>query len=738
MMAEASVTMSIDSESLRNKITCSICNKQYSSPKTLPCLHSFCLACLVTINENESGMIDLTCPECHKNISSVEKSLVDLPEAFQINRLLSYHKFKQKALGKVTPLCQNCVGSKTSAVAFCINCNKFICDLCKKIHGNWSELKDHKTLKLAELKEVYDNYVPLTVTKQLCEDHKGNECTAFCETCESLVCHECILKTHRDHQCFHSDESIKSHKKGLSEDLDSINGLPGQLHSAINVIDRIMENYSGEGRAVEAQLLVVLEKLEKMVAVKRDEMSGKLTDRLTEKVMLLSEQKHNLEEMMMKINSCISFVSEAVDGNHITEFFMLEKNMKRRITELQKEFSTLDLQPVEEPEIHFSYKEKALDSLDESIRISDGSILHAPGDTFNVGEIICFYISLSSAFYKTKDNPMDEVVAEIESLRDRSVCPAAIAVSSNGFAKLQCSFSERGRYLVRVLLGGKHINGSPHLFYMKPNGAHLQKPIKSFNKLQGPKALAITKSHQLIICEENRHSVSIIGLKNKKTSVIGEYGRDQGNFSHPTGIAIDKDGCIYVADSKNDRIQKLSPEGSFLAEYKETQNSKKLHLPSNVKIGNDGFVYVVDRGNNRVVILTRSLEYVSSFGSAGYGLGSLHDPWDLAFDDNGFIYITDRRQHCIQIFTRNGAFRGKIGSQGQQKGKLNHPMGIAIDSNGKIYVCESGNHRVSIFRVSSEFVDCFSIGLSMVNPCGIAVDDDGFLYVACDETVHVF
>ena len=65
-------------------------------------------------------------------------------------------------------------------------------------------------------------------------------------------------------------------------------------------------------------------------------------------------------------------------------------------------------------------------------------------------------------------------------------------------------------------------------------------------------------------------------------------------------------------------------------------------------------------------------------------------------------------------------------------------MGIAIDSNGKIYVCESGNHRVSIFHVSSEFVECFSIGLSMVNPCGITVDDDGFLYVACDETVHVF
>ena len=727
-----------DSESLRSKITCSICKKQYSSPKTLPCLHSFCLACLVTINKGESNIINLTCPECHKEVSSLEKSLADLPNAFQINRRLAYHKFKQKALGKVTALCEKCDGNKTSAVAFCTNCTKFICELCLRIHGSWSELKEHKTLKLAELKGTYDKYVPVTATKHQCEEHSGNNCTAYCETCEILVCHECILKTHRDHQCFHSDESAKSHKKGLIEDLDSINYLPTQLHTAISVIDKIMEDYSGQGRAVEGQLLEVLDRLEGLVSLKREEMNGKLTDRLTEKILLLSDQKHHLEEMMMKINSCINFVSEAVDGNHITEFFVLEKKMKKRISELQKEFSTLELQPVEEPEVHFSFDTKALEAIESSIRISDGSILHATGTTFNVGEIICFYISLSSAFYKTKDNPMDQVVAEIESLRDGSVCPAAIAVSSNGFAKLQCSFSERGRYLVRVLLGGKHINGSPYHFYVKPNGTHLQKPIKSFNKLQGPKAIALTKSHQLVVCEENRHSISIVGLKNKKTTIVGEYGREKGFFSHPTGVAIDKDGYIYVADSKNDRIQKLSPEGSFICEYKETSNSRKLHLPSNVKTGQDGFVYVVDRGNNRVVILNSDLEYVSTFGSAGYGLGSLHDPWDLAFDNNGFVYITDRRQHCIQVFTRNGAFRGKIGSQGQQKGKLNHPMGIAIDSNGKIYVCESGNHRVSIFRVSSEFVECFSIGLSMVNPCGITVDDDGFLYVACDETVHVF
>jgi sugar lactone lactonase YvrE len=590
-----------------------------------------------------------------------------------------------------------------------------------------------------ELKTTYQKYFPMTITVQCCDVH-GKECTAFCETCKELVCHECILKTHRDHQCFYSDESAKSHKKEMMEELDTINFLPTQLHTAITVIDKIVEDYTEQGKEVETQLSDSLSRLEKLLATQREEKTNLMNDLISEKTKILLNQKEILEQSMMRINSCISFVSEAIEEKRaVTEFFILENNMKNRIKELQKEFSSLELQPVEEPEIHFNCNMAAIDELTESLRVSDGSILHSTSENFTVGEVICFYVALSSSFYKTQQNPMEELSAEIHSLREDSMCPATIAVSSNGFAKLQCTFSERGRYSLSVHIGGHHISGSPFHFYVKPNGSYLQQPVKSITKLQSPKSIALTKSHQIIICEEGRHLVSIFEMKTKRSTTLGSYGKELGQFSHPTGVTVDSEDYIYVADSKNNRIQKFDKEGTLIDSYKgDKEPNMKLHLPSNIKVGPDGNIYVADRGNCRIVILTKDLEYVSSFGSSGYSLGSLHDPWDLAFDDNGFIYITDRRQHCIQVFTKAGIYRGKIGGHGQQKGKLNHPTGLAIDRFGKIYVCESGNHRVSMFRTSSEFVDCFSIGLSMVNPCGIAVDEDGFIYVASNETVHIF
>ena len=737
-MAEATV----DEKAL---ITCGCCKKHYANPKTLPCLHSFCLGCLRGLAaKREGGKLELTCPDCRKVIIHGTSDLSDLPEAFQINRQMESHKFMQKVTGALTVNCEKCSSRKAKATGFCVSCEKFICEICTQVHLSWPELRSHKTVKLAELKEDYTKYTPVPSAKEMCPMH-SKQCLIYCESCEFLICHECILKGHRDHKYEHADESIKKHKKDMIESLDTINHLPVQLHSAIQVIDAISDKFSSQGKSVEQQLDEVFEKIQSVLANRRDTLRHQHKERIEDKVSMLLQQKQLFERIMHKLSTCITFVSQTTDANHVTEFFLLEKQMQQRISELSNEFSKLDLTPVEEPEVHFTFKRELLTQMESTGAISDGSILYCSSEktksgSFHVGEVVSFYIALSSAFYKTCNNPMEEIQAEIQSLRDGSFCPATVAVSSCGFAKMQCSFSDRGRYAVHVKVGKRHISGSPYCFFVQPNGAQLQQPVKTISKLQGPKGLTVNNKNQIIVCEENCHTVTVYGKKAKKLLSIGEFGKDKGQFNHPTGVTVDNYGCIYIADSKNDRVQKFDTgEGGFLGEY-YGDKAKNTHLnsPSSVKIGPDGNLYVVDRGNNRIIILTQALEYVNSFGSAGYGLGQLHDPWDVAFDQYGFIYVTDTKQHCVQIFTTTGSFRGKIGSPGQQKGKLNRPAGITIDRFGKMYVCESGNHRVSIFHISSEFIECFSIGLSMVNPCGIAVDNDGFLYVASAETVHVF
>lgn len=743
MMAEASI-MNTDTSKLSEAFNCSICCKKYSIPKTLPCLHSFCLECLKTISETskESGEIVLTCPECEKKITHVTKSLGDVPNAFQINRKLEHHTFLQKVNSQVIVKCEKCIGAKTKAVGYCTNCSKFICDLCFQIHSSWSELQSHKTLRMAQLKESFEKYIPSTSEKKLCQVHR-KVCTVFCETCELLICHDCILKGHREHQYFHSDESAKRRKKGMIEHLDSINHMPVQLQTAISVLDTISQNFSIQGNEVESELMKKFDLLQKAIAARRDVLSNTVRERLDSKLKLLQEQKEMMERMMTKLSSCINFVSQTVDGDHVTEFFLLEKQMLCRISELHEEFTKMDLTPIEEPEVHLTLDKESMALAEEVGSVSDASVLYSGSNdsrVYVVGEVICFYVALSTSFYKTKTNPMEEIQAVVKSMREGTICPATVAVSSCGFAKLQCTFSDRGRYTISVKIGGRHVSRSPFTFFIKPNGSQTMQPLKTIQKLQGPKGITINSKNHIIVCEESRHAISVFGRKTKKLISIGSYGRDNGQFNNPTGVTVDTNECVYIADSKNNRIQKFSSDGTYLGQYAGDKNNSAslLNTPTSIKLGPKGQLFVVDRGNCRIVILSQDLKFVSSFGSVGYGLGQLQDPWDVAFDKEGFVYVTDTRQHCIQIFTPAGFFRGKISNQGMQKGKLNRPTGITIDSFGKIYVCESGNHRVSIFHISSEFLECFSIGLSMVNPSGIAVDEDGFIYVSCAESVHVF
>lgn len=518
--------------------------------------------------------------------------------------------------------------------------------------------------------------------------------------------------------------------------------IPKQLQLAIDQVTGISEKYAANTKGVVAEAKSNFEVLQKAISERCDQLAKNAQELEECEQKPLHKQLEEFTVMKTKAEDCIEFVSASTSGQCMSEFFRVEKQMKQQVKAVKKEFESLDLLPVEEPEIHLFLGSETTDSIKGAGNVSNGSILYAGASGqkfFSVNEIITFFIALSSAYYKSRVNPMNQFKAEIQSLRDGSVCPARIAISGSGFAKLQCSFSERGRYSANVYINEKHITGSPYTFYVKPPPQHFQAPVKTISNLSSPRALTINAKNHVVVTEENRHSVTVFGRKSKKVLSFGSSGSDASLLNKPLGVAVDMEGNMYIADSKNNSVKKFSPSGSFMAAFDGSKcPSGSLNQPSGAKINSKGLVYVVDRGNSRLVVLNQELDFQFEFGGQGVGMGKLEDPWDVAFDAHSVCYITDMKQDCIHLFSPKGEFRGRIGSHGTQKGKLNRPSGIAIDRFGRIFVSEAGNHRVSIFHVCSEFLECFSTGLTMVNPCGIAADDDGFVYVTCSTCIHVF
>jgi sugar lactone lactonase YvrE len=218
----------------------------------------------------------------------------------------------------------------------------------------------------------------------------------------------------------------------------------------------------------------------------------------------------------------------------------------------------------------------------------------------------------------------------------------------------------------------------------------------------------------------------------------GSTGADNGQFKNPNGIAVGKEGYLYVADTWNHRIQKFKPDGTFTTSWGgKGSDDGEFRAPSGIATDKDGNVYVADTGNNRIQKFDSNGTFLAKWGSLGLGEGAFQNPCGIGIDKDNNVYVCDYVSCRIQKFTSNGAFLTAWGNDGSlldnQQGRL-MPVSIAIDQSGNVYVVDSSYHRIQKFTADGEFVAGWG-GLGSENgefysPSGIAVDGDDNIIVA--------
>jgi glucose/arabinose dehydrogenase len=243
-------------------------------------------------------------------------------------------------------------------------------------------------------------------------------------------------------------------------------------------------------------------------------------------------------------------------------------------------------------------------------------------------------------------------------------------------------------------------------------------------------------------------------------------------FNYPERVAIDGDGNLYVADSNNHTIRKITPAGvvTTLAGTAESSGSAdgtgadaRFKYPEGVAVDGDGNLYVADRDNNTIRKITPAGVVTTLAGAAGsYGSADgtgadarFSRPIGVAVDGDGNLYVTDRNNQTIRKITPAGVvttLAGAAGSYGSADGtgadaRFSGPVGVAVDGDGNLYVTDSSNHTirkitpagvVTTLAGAAEsygFADGTGPLARFNSPVGVAVDGDGNLYVT-DRNNH--
>ena len=290
-----------------------------------------------------------------------------------------------------------------------------------------------------------------------------------------------------------------------------------------------------------------------------------------------------------------------------------------------------------------------------------------------------------------------------------------------------------------------------------------------------PQSIAIDSSGNLYVADQDNNNIRKVTSGGVVTTLAGlasNFGISDGSgtaarFSNPAGVAVDSSGNLYVADTYNYTIRKVTSGGvvSTLAglaglngSSDGTGSAASFYYPSGLAVDGSGNVYVADQYNNTLRKVTSGGVVSTLAGLAGSpgssdATGSaarFYKPTGVAVDGSGNVYVADQYNHTIRKVTSGGVvstLAGLAGNTGSSDGsgsvaRFNYPTGVAVDGSGNVYVADQNNHTLR--KVTSGGVvttlagvagspgsnDGTGSGALFNQPNGVAVDAGGNVYVA--------
>ncbi|CAI8032117.1 E3 ubiquitin-protein ligase TRIM71 [Geodia barretti] len=567
---------------------------------------------------------------------------------------------------------------------------------CTEFHQEWEEFKTHEIIDLDTLTGDVTTLVPPLKKTLFCSKHQETKADLYCETCDELICRDCIVRVHRDHQYDLVPESFAKQEKVIVDSLKPVEEQIATLERAVESVDTQCAAVVEQKTAVVAEIRTARAHLRQALEARETELVGQAEQTAQQKLKTLAAQRDGFELQLGQLRSCQDFVEESRRTCSQGEILRMKSPLVKQVNDLTGSFKPETLALAEQADMVFAH------SLPELMKICQqfGKVYchlvcpekcRASGKGIRVatrGQTVAVSVEAldreGEAYLRPVDSLRCELVASDGSSRVRGTAKRR----NRNIYDISYQPQVTGEHQLHILIEEHPILNSPFTVTVLSN---FTAPANIIRGLDMPWGIAVREGGEVVVAEYGGECVSIISGNGEKKS-FGTHGSGPGQFNSPEGIAIDNGGSILVADFSNHRIQQLSSTGKHLRTV-GTRGSGPLQFqdPAGITVHpHTGKVYVADCDNHRIQVLNSDLTYSSSFGRKGSNNGEFNEPYDISTDREGNVYVADSDNHRIQVFTGDGVYLRQFGKKGEGEGELNGPVSIAIDSANVVYVGELG------------------------------------------------
>ena len=322
------------------QLECAICQERYKDPKVLPCLHSFCKPCLDNlirytksrpVGAGKGDELLIVCPSC-RNESSVPANGVDGYNTnftlSSIVEVLTIHDVEEDV--QAIKVCENGLDSNP-AVVRCYDCQCYLCETCHDQHGKLKATRSHRCVSLKEIKEDVRKFEQ----KHYCLDHEGEELKLYCRTCQEVICRDCTIVTHKQHDY----TFIKDVREEL---VKKMTGLMDKA-KAKRVVFEGHQNHLGEVRQVseeniascQRKVAIYFDQWIKNLEEKKKTLLTELDGNLGNASKRLDAENDAVELMHGQIGSAIEFTTSLLDRGTPSDIAMMSRQTCKQLDHVQ-------------------------------------------------------------------------------------------------------------------------------------------------------------------------------------------------------------------------------------------------------------------------------------------------------------------------------------------------------------------------------------------------------------------
>ncbi len=604
------------------QLECSLCLDTFKQPKLLPCFHVFCKSpCLEKLVTKDGR--SLTCPTCRHIVPLSERGVAGLQSDFHIDHLFEIQDAFNKAEDDSDTNCGNCEDGK--ATGYCNDCGDFLCNECQTAHKKMKYLRSHKLISLDELRAQVTSLVPPKKAIPHCPKHSGNDLKIYCDTCSTLICMDCTIRLHKDHNYDLVADVLTKHKEELVSSLKPIKEKLDSVQRALKDFDTRAKAIHHQKAAIEANIHKEIDEQHRLLDQRRAELVGELDVLTQQKLKDLAAQRDQVEITQVKLASCLEYAKGGLKTGTDGEVLEMKSSVLKRIKQLSTDFNPNTIQPETKADMELITKGKEplqqayrdfleIDhsgsfSLENSHTTGDGLKGATTGETKTVS-----FQAMTKNNKKLQDKL--DLQAELVHIESKEILKCEVIEQQHGQRKINYCPMKRGKHELHIIVNGDAVQGSPFPIAVAPSPQCFVKPSQVVRGVNKPRGTVFNSKGQLVVVEDNGATVCVLTPE-------GEKIRTFGQLKNAYGVTVDKDDNIYVADRDNHRVKKFSSDGEFVAAV-GSHGSGNLQFSSPYGIcynRRDNNLYVPDQSNHRIQVLSTELKFVRFFGTPGNGNG---------------------------------------------------------------------------------------------------------------------